>query len=64
MSKLAIKRSNCCNAGIEIKHGEGHSFFSTSWHKCLECKEPCDIHIEWWEVDGIRGEDEEAKDNN
>ncbi len=60
MSKLLVKRSNCCNSGVDIMHSLLHGMLD--WHKCLECKKPCGVHVETWDVDGM-GEDEEAQDN-
>lgn len=61
MSKIVVRRSNCCNSGVEVKHGKGKStrIYVTSWWECLECHEPCDVHTESWDVDEMKGEDEE-----
>ena len=66
MSKLLVKRSNCCNSGVVVQYSCGSRatrYYVNPHHKCLECNQPCDVHIETWDVDGM-GEDEKAKDND
>ena len=71
MSKIEVKRSNCCNSGVETKKGYEFNnpidrtiYIETFYHKCLECHQPCDVHTEEWDVDGMKGEDEKTKDND
>ena len=68
--KLLIKRSNCCNSGVKTRQEYEFNnpvdrtiYTEVPYHECLECHQPCDVHIETWDVDGMKGEDEEENED-